>query len=111
MMAASRLDPFRPDLKTIVSKYLGDTEKNLETIFTAAVATAAVLFFDEADALFGKRNEVRDAHDRYPNLEIDYPRQRIETSQALVILATSLTVMAVLGLCLIPRGGRPKGGR
>jgi SpoVK/Ycf46/Vps4 family AAA+-type ATPase len=92
-----------------VNKYLGDTEKSLDTIFTAAVATAAALFFDEADALFGKRSEVRDAHDRYANLEINYPRQRIETSHGLIILATTFTVLMVLGLCLIPRGGRPKG--
>ncbi len=84
------LDLFRIDLATIVSKYIGETEKNLERIFTAADGSNAILLFDEADALFGKRSEVRDAHDRYANVEVAYLLQRIEGYAGAVILATNL---------------------
>ncbi len=84
------LDLYRIDLAAVVSKYIGETEKNLERIFTSAADANAVLFFDEADALFGKRSEVRDAHDRYANIEVAYLLQRIESYEGLVILATNL---------------------
>jgi AAA+ superfamily predicted ATPase len=84
------LDLFKIDLAAVVSKYIGETEKNLERIFTAATDANAILFFDEADALFGKRSEVRDAHDRYANIEISYLLQRLEQYDGLAILATNL---------------------
>ena len=77
------------DLATIVSKYIGETEKNLERIFTAADGSNAILFFDEADALFGKRSEVSDSHDRYANIEVAYLLQRMEAYPGAVILATN----------------------
>jgi SpoVK/Ycf46/Vps4 family AAA+-type ATPase len=83
------LDLFRVDLATIVSKYIGETEKNLERIFTAAHGSNAILFFDEADALFGKRSEVSDSHDRYANIEVAYLLQRMEGYPGAVILATN----------------------
>ena len=83
------LDLFRVDLATIVSKYIGETEKNLERIFTAADGSNAILFFDEADALFGKRSEVSDSHDRYANIEVAYLLQRMEQYPGAVILATN----------------------
>jgi len=76
-------------LDKIVSKYIGETEKNLKRVFDNAEAVASILFFDEADALFGKRTEVRDSHDRYANLEMNYLLQRIEKFDGLVILATN----------------------
>jgi hypothetical protein len=85
------LDCYRIDLSQIVSKYIGETEKNLERIFQAAGGCNAVLFFDEADALFGKRSEVKDAHDRYANIEVAYLLQRIEDFDGAVILATNLS--------------------
>ncbi|MFP1624041.1 ATP-binding protein [Streptomyces sp. 5K101] len=84
------LDLARIDLATVVSKYIGETEKNLDRIFRAAADTDAVLLFDEADALFGRRSEVRDAHDRYANIEIAYLLQRIEEYEGLVVLTTNL---------------------
>jgi len=90
MGAALGLDVYKIDLSSIVSKYIGETEKNLERIFTAASAGNVVLFFDEADALFGKRSEVSDAHDRYANIEVAYLLQRIESYEGLVVLATNL---------------------
>ncbi|MEU7904697.1 ATP-binding protein [Actinoplanes sp. NPDC049118] len=84
------LDLYKVDLSAVVSKYIGETEKNLERIFGAAAAGDLVLFFDEADALFGKRSEVSDAHDRYANIEVAYLLQRLETYDGLVILATNL---------------------
>jgi SpoVK/Ycf46/Vps4 family AAA+-type ATPase len=78
------------DLSAVVSKYIGETEKNLERIFGAAAAGDLVLFFDEADALFGKRSEVSDAHDRYANIEVAYLLQRLETYEGMVVLATNL---------------------
>lgn len=80
---------YRIDLSSVVSKYIGETEKNLSAIFGEAQSGNAILFFDEADALFGKRSEVRDAHDRYANIEIAYLLQQIETYDGLVVLATN----------------------
>ncbi|MFL6623150.1 MAG: ATP-binding protein [Sulfurifustis sp.] len=84
------LDLYRIDLAGIVSKYIGETEKNLDRVFAAAENANAVLFFDEADALFGKRSEVKDAHDRYANIEIAYLLQKMEQFDGLAILATNL---------------------
>ena len=84
------LDLFRIDLSAVVSKYIGETEKNLRRVFDAAEEGGAVLFFDEADALFGKRSEVRDSHDRYANVEISYLLQRMEAYRGLAILATNM---------------------
>jgi ATPase family associated with various cellular activities (AAA) len=85
-----RLDLFRIDLSTVVSKYIGETEANLRRVFDAAEDGGAILFFDEADALFGKRTEVKDSHDRYANIEIDYLLQRMEAFGGLAILATNM---------------------
>lgn len=84
------IDLYRIDLSGVVSKYIGETERNLERIFQAAEHATAVLFFDEADALFGKRSEVQDAHDRYANIEVSYLLQRIERFDGVAILATNL---------------------
>jgi len=89
LAAALGLGLFRVDLATVVSKYIGETEKNLERIFTAADGSNAILFFDEADALFGKRSEVSDSHDRYANIEVAYLLQRMEAYPGAVILATN----------------------
>ena len=83
------LDMFRVDLSTVVSKYIGDTEKNLDEVFDAAGVGNVVLFFDEADALFGRRSEVKDAHDRYANVGVSYLLQRLETFDGIVVLATN----------------------
>jgi SpoVK/Ycf46/Vps4 family AAA+-type ATPase len=85
-----RLDLYRIDLAGVISKYIGETEKNLKKVFDAAEAGGAVLFFDEADALFGKRSEVKDSHDRYANIEVSYLLQRMESYTGLAILATNL---------------------
>jgi hypothetical protein len=85
-----RLDLYRIDLSSVVSKYIGETEKNLRRIFDAAEDGGMILFFDEADALFGKRSEVKDSHDRYANIEINYLLQRIENYRGLAILATNM---------------------
>ena len=82
-------DVYRLDLSEVVSKYIGETEKNLARVFDLAEENGAVLYFDEADALFGKRSEVKDSHDRYANTEINYLLQRIEDHEGLVILATN----------------------
>jgi MoxR-like ATPase len=84
------LDLYRVDLATVVSKYIGETEKNLKRLFDAAEASGAVLLFDEADALFGKRGEVKDSHDRYANIEVAYLLQRIEAYRGLAILTTNM---------------------
>jgi len=84
------LDLFRIDLSSVVSKYIGETEKNLRRIFDAAEGVGAILLFDEADALFGKRSEVKDSHDRYANLEVSYLLQRMEEYSGLAILTTNL---------------------
>jgi hypothetical protein len=86
---ALRHDLYRVDLSAVVSKYIGETEKNLASAFDEAERASAVLLFDEADALFGKRTEIRDSHDRYANLEISYLLQRVESFTGLVILATN----------------------
>jgi hypothetical protein len=82
-------DLYRVDLAGVVSKYIGETEKNLRRLFDAAESGGCVLFFDEAEALFGKRGEIRDGHDRYANIEIDYLLQRIEAFRGVAILATN----------------------
>jgi len=84
------LELFKIDLASVVSKYIGETEKNLERIFAAAEQANAILFFDEADALFGKRSEVRDAHDRYANIEVAYLLQKMEGYEGVSLLATNL---------------------
>lgn len=84
------LDLYRVDLSAVVSKYIGETEKNLCRLFDAAEASGAVLLFDEADALFGKRSDVKDSHDRYANLEVAYLLQRMEAYRGLAILTTNL---------------------
>jgi SpoVK/Ycf46/Vps4 family AAA+-type ATPase len=76
----------RIDLSAVVSKYIGETEKNLERLFERAQASDAVLFFDEADALFGSRTDVKDAHDRYSNLEVNFLLQRLELYPGIVVL-------------------------
>jgi hypothetical protein len=82
-------DVFKIDLSMVVSKYIGETEKNLANLFTKAESKDWILFFDEADSLFGKRTEVRDAHDKYANQEVSYLLQRVENYDGLVILATN----------------------
>ena len=84
------LDLYRIDLSSVVSKYIGETEKNLRRIFDAAEEAGAVLLFDEADALFGKRSEVKDSHDRYANIEVSYLLQRMESYKGLAVLTTNL---------------------
>ena len=90
MANALNLNLYRIDLSAVVSKYIGETEKNLRRLFDAAEDGGAILFFDEADALFGKRSEVKDSHDRYANIEINYLLQRIEAYRGLAILATNM---------------------
>ena len=84
------LDLYRIDLASVVSKYIGETEKNLRRVFDTAEDSGAILFFDEADALFGKRSEVKDSHDRYANIEVSYLLQRMEGYRGLAVLATNL---------------------
>lgn len=84
------LDLYRIDLSSVVSKYIGETEKNLKRTFDAAEHTGAILLFDEADALFGKRSEVKDSHDRYANIEVSYLLQRMEAYRGLAILTTNI---------------------
>jgi SpoVK/Ycf46/Vps4 family AAA+-type ATPase len=83
------LDLMRVDLSAVVSKYIGETEKNLASVFAAAEQADAVLLFDEADALFGKRTDVKDSHDRYANMEVSYLLQHMETYSGIAILATN----------------------
>jgi len=83
------LDLYRIDLSSVVSKYIGETEKNLKRVFDAAEESGAILLFDEADALFGKRSEVKDSHDRYANIEVSYLLQRMEAYRGLAILTTN----------------------
>ncbi|WP_419661813.1 AAA ATPase chaperone [Desulfosarcina variabilis str. Montpellier] len=85
-----KLHLYRIDLSAVVNKYIGETEKNLRRVFDAAEDSGAILFFDEADALFGKRSEVKDSHDRYANIEINYLLQRMEAYRGLAILATNM---------------------
>ena len=90
MAAELELDLYRVDLSGLVSKYIGETEKNLDRVFAAARASNAMLFFDEADALFGKRSDVKEAQDRYANIEVAYLLQKMEAHDGVVILATNL---------------------
>jgi SpoVK/Ycf46/Vps4 family AAA+-type ATPase len=85
-----RLDLYRVDLASVISKWIGETEKNLKQVFDAAEEGGVLLLFDEADALFGKRGEVRDGQDRYANIEVGYLLQRMEAYQGLAILTTNL---------------------
>jgi SpoVK/Ycf46/Vps4 family AAA+-type ATPase len=85
-----RLDLYRIDLSQVVSKYIGETEKNLRQVFDAAESGGAILLFDEADALFGKRSEIKDSHDRYANIEVSYLLQRMESYRGLAILTTNM---------------------
>ena len=84
-----RLDLYRIDLSQVISKYIGETEKNLRRVFDAADEGGAILLFDEADALFGKRSEVKDSHDRYANIEVSYLLQRMESYRGLAVLTTN----------------------
>jgi hypothetical protein len=88
--AELHLPLYRIDLSQVVNKYIGETEKNLRRLFDAAEDGGAILFFDEADALFGKRSEVKDSHDRYANIEVSYLLQRMEAYRGLAILTTNL---------------------
>jgi ATPase family associated with various cellular activities (AAA)/Winged helix domain, variant len=90
MASELRLDLYRIDLSQVVSKYIGETEKNLRRVFDAAEEAGAVLLFDEADALFGKRTEIKDSHDRYANVEVSYLLQRMEAYRGLAILTTNM---------------------
>ncbi len=90
LAAELRLDLYRIDLSSVVSKYIGETEKNLRRVFDAAEESGAILLFDEADALFGKRSEVKDSHDRYANIEVSYLLQRMEAYRGLAILTTNM---------------------
>jgi len=85
-----QLDLYRIDLSAVVSKYIGETEKNLKHVFDAAETGGVLLLFDEADALFGKRAEVKDSHDRYANIEVGYLLQRMESFQGLAVLTTNV---------------------
>ena len=85
-----RLDLYRIDVSQVVSKYIGETEKNLRRVFDAAESAGSVLLFDEADALFGKRSEVKDSHDRYANIEVSYLLQRMEAYRGLAVLTTNM---------------------
>jgi SpoVK/Ycf46/Vps4 family AAA+-type ATPase len=85
-----RLDLYRIDLSSVISKYIGETEKNLRRLFDAAEEGGVILLFDEADALFGKRSEVKDSHDRHANIEISYLLQRMEAYRGLAILTTNM---------------------
>ncbi|MEN8239958.1 MAG: ATP-binding protein, partial [Actinomycetota bacterium] len=82
-------DLFRVDLSQVVSKYIGETEKNLARVFERASNNDVILFFDEADALFGKRTGVKDAHDRYANIEVSHLMNQIEAFDGIVVLATN----------------------
>jgi SpoVK/Ycf46/Vps4 family AAA+-type ATPase len=84
------LDLYRIDLSQVVNKYIGETEKNLGRVFEEAEKGGAILLFDEADALFGKRSDVKDSHDRYANIEVSYLLQRMESYHGLAILTTNM---------------------
>jgi SpoVK/Ycf46/Vps4 family AAA+-type ATPase len=107
------LELYRIDLGAVVSKYIGETEKELDRLFNNLEDSGAMLFIDEADALFGKRSEVKDAHDRYANIAVDYLRERIETFPGSIILATrrralhsTFTPKLQCRLCFRHLGGR-----
>jgi SpoVK/Ycf46/Vps4 family AAA+-type ATPase len=90
LAAELALDLYVIDLSQVVNKYIGETEKNLARVFDAAERGGTVLLFDEADALFGKRSELKDSHDRYANIEVSYLLQRMESYRGLAILTTNL---------------------
>lgn len=92
---ANRLgrDVYQVDLRLVVTKFIGETEKNLKNVFAEAKRRDSILVFDEADALFGKRTEVKDAHDRFANIEVNYLLQRIEEYGGVVVLATNTPKM------------------
>jgi vesicle-fusing ATPase len=90
LATALQRELYRVDLARVVGKYIGETEKNLRRVFAAAEKADAILLFDEADALFGKRTDVKDSHDRYVNLEVSYLLQRIEAFKGLAILTTNM---------------------
>ena len=90
LAAELKLDLYRIDLSPVVSKYIGETEKNLRRVFDAAEENGAILLFDEADGLFGKRSEVKDSHDRYANIEVSYLLQRMEAYRGLAMLTTNM---------------------
>ncbi len=103
------------DLSAVVSKYIGETEKNLDRVFSDAAANGALLFFDEAEALFGKRTSVKDAHDRYSKIEINYLLQRIEAYDGVVVLASgSRLTLSITSRCRVficgfpPRAGKSR---
>ena len=107
------LELYRVDLAGVVSKYIGETEKNLRTVFDACQRAPVLLLFDEADALFGKRTQVKDAHDRFANIEIDYLLQRMEQFDGLAVLATNRKAdldSAFLRRLQVRRRLRPAGG-
>ena len=83
---------FRVDLSAVVSKFIGETEKNLDRVFRNAEGQGAILFFDEADSLFGKRSDVKDSHDRFANVEVSYLLQKIESFAGMAIVATNAPV-------------------
>jgi SpoVK/Ycf46/Vps4 family AAA+-type ATPase len=85
-----RFELYRIDLSQVISKYIGETEKNLKQVFDAAESGGTILLFDEADAIFGRRSEVRDSHDRYANIEVSYLLQRMESYRGLAILTTNM---------------------
>ena len=88
LAAEMHLPLYRVNLSQLVSKFIGETEKNLDRVFDAAGSNGSILLFDEADALFGKRSQVKDSHDRYLNIEVNYFLQKMESHKGLVILAT-----------------------
>ena len=88
LAAGMHLQLYRVDLSQLISKDIGETEKNLDRVFNTAEPNGSILFFDEADALFGKRTEVKDSHDRYLKIEIDYLLQKVQSHKGLVIFAT-----------------------
>jgi hypothetical protein len=106
-------DLLRVDLGAVVSRYIGETEKNLDRILETADPAGSILFFDEADALFGERTEVRDSHDRYANIEVSSLLQRLESFSGLVIFATASPIESIAGrlaryaIHLPPGPGRP----
>jgi SpoVK/Ycf46/Vps4 family AAA+-type ATPase len=110
-----RRDLLHVDLSAVVSKYIGETEKNLDRVFSNAAANGALLLFDEAEALFGKRTSVKDAHDRYSKIEINYLLQRIEAYDGVVVLASgwrltlSITSRRRVFICgFPPRAGKSR---
>ena len=106
-------DLLRVDLGAVVTQYIGETEKNLDRILETTDPASSILFFDEADALFGERTEVQDSHNRYANIEVSYLLQRLESFSGLVIFATASPIESIAGrlvryaIHLPPGPGRP----